>query len=327
MLLVVLAQSAPLAPLSRTDCTCPQVTEFLPERNRATKIAVCAMFHNEARDIFEWIMYHWLLGLDHFVLYDNESTDAPERVLAPFMAKGIVTLKKWPGKKGQRPTPQSRSLEDCKLVAQSMKINWLAAFDIDEFLVLKTVAEGLCVDPRCDGSFSFELRATLNALEKQRVAGIIANRFEFGTNGLKHRDANQLQTTTFTRRSLTPSIHGKPLSLVRKTMHFSGFHKIVVASNWSVTMCRPNMGCPFQFFHYKTRSLQECIDKSADSRLPAYNWRVKAGEQLCRDTKYTELLDVSIANSSLMACVTVNAVLQRHSSQDRSGADRSQSNF
>ena len=294
-------------------CTCPQVPDLLPQRQRATNITVCAIFRNEAGDLFEWITYHWLLGMSHFVLYDNDSTDAPERVLAPFLTMGIVTLKKWPGQKNQHPTPQSRSLEDCKLVAESLKIRWLTAFDIDEFLVLKTIAGDRCADPRHDGSWSSELHSILTKLEKRRIAGIVASRFDFGTNEVMQRITRQMQTATFTRRSSSPSSHGKPVSLVRKIKRFSGFHAIEVASKWSVLMCNDlsqETGCPFEFFHFKTRSLQECIDKSTDPRLPKSNWRAKVGEDLCKNNTYSELLDVSLAESSLVACVATNVALQ-----------------
>ena len=296
-----------------TDCTCPQVPDLLPHRKRATNITVCAIFRNEARDLFEWVLYHWLLGMDHFVLYDNDSTDAPERVLTPFMTLGIVTLKKWPGRKKQHPTPQSRSLMDCKRVAQSMNISWLTAFDIDEFLVLKSIHQDRCADPRHDSSWSSELHAILESLENRKVAGIVASRLEFGTNEVKHRTAHQIQTLTFTRRKSTPSIHGKPVSLVRKMTRFSGFHEIVVASNWSILTCnelREEAGCPFEFFHYKTRSLQECIAKSTDPRLPKSNWRSKEGKHLCKASTYSEILDTSLAQSSLVACVASNTALQ-----------------
>ena len=313
LLLLGVAHTVPTTVESATDCTCPQLDDLSPPLVRTTNITVCAIFRNEARDLFEWVFYHWLLGMDHFVLYDNDSTDAPERVLAPFVTKGIVTLKKWPGKKGHHPTPQSRSLADCKLVAQSLNISWLTAFDIDEFLVLKNIVGDKCADPRHDGSWSSELHAILASLEKRHVAGIVASRLEFGTNNVKRRKAHQMQTSTFTRRSSTLSRHGKPVSLVRKMKRYSGFHEIVVASDWSMLTCNKlgqETGCPFEFFHYKTRSLHECIAKSTDPRLPKSNWRTKEGRHLCTDNKYSELTDTSLAESSVVACVATNVALQ-----------------
>jgi hypothetical protein len=62
--------------------------DFLFEQLRAyrrpaeVKLAVCAMFHNERRYLAEWVLYHWVLGFQHFYLYDNESDDSPGDVLA-----------------------------------------------------------------------------------------------------------------------------------------------------------------------------------------------------------------------------------------------------
>ena len=42
------------------------------------------MFRNERRYLVEWVLHHYLLGVEHFYLYDNESEDKPEEVLRPY---------------------------------------------------------------------------------------------------------------------------------------------------------------------------------------------------------------------------------------------------
>ena len=39
------------------------------------KIAVCAIFKDEAPYLLEWLAFHKMIGIDLFVLYDNGSTD------------------------------------------------------------------------------------------------------------------------------------------------------------------------------------------------------------------------------------------------------------
>jgi hypothetical protein len=185
--------------------------------------------------------------MDHFVLYDNESTDAPERVLAPFTEKGIVTLIKWHGKKADHPTPQSRSISDCKRRANVRKIRWLSTFDIDVFLILRGVAADSCVDPRRKWSSSSALHASLKAKEDERVGTVIADRYKFGTNGLNSREVHQIQTTAFTRRKTNHSHIGKPLVLLKALTTFSGFHAVHLTPNWSVkTTCNNGTSCPFE---------------------------------------------------------------------------------
>jgi hypothetical protein len=38
-------------------------------------IAICAIFKNEGPHLLEWLAFHNMTGVDHFVLYDNGSTD------------------------------------------------------------------------------------------------------------------------------------------------------------------------------------------------------------------------------------------------------------
>lgn len=47
-------------------------------------LAVCVIIKNEARYLAEWIVYHQLVGVDHFYIYDNNSEDDLAGVLALF---------------------------------------------------------------------------------------------------------------------------------------------------------------------------------------------------------------------------------------------------
>ena len=46
----------------------------------------------------QWVAYHHLLGIEHFYIYDNNSTDSDtlRLRLRPFMAAGLVTYVNWP---------------------------------------------------------------------------------------------------------------------------------------------------------------------------------------------------------------------------------------
>lgn len=43
-----------------------------------------------------------LIGIEHFYLYNNNSTDNYEEVLKPYIDKGLVTLIDWPQEHSQR---------------------------------------------------------------------------------------------------------------------------------------------------------------------------------------------------------------------------------
>ena len=59
-------------------------------------LSVCAIYKNEARYLAEWIEFHLLAGVEHFFLYDNNSTDDHREVLAPYVRAGVVTVTDWP---------------------------------------------------------------------------------------------------------------------------------------------------------------------------------------------------------------------------------------
>jgi hypothetical protein len=90
--------------------------------------AICAIFREEAPFLDEWISFHASVGATHFYLYNNFSTDNFREVLAPWVARGAVTLIDWP-----RTTGQLSAYQDC--VRRSRRVyEWVAFIDIDEFL-------------------------------------------------------------------------------------------------------------------------------------------------------------------------------------------------
>jgi hypothetical protein len=91
-------------------------------------LAICAVFKNEAPFLLEWIAFHRIIGFDHFVLYDNASTDGGADLVHASWASELVTVIPWP----QRP---------CQLPAYRHFIynfaeffEWAAFIDLDEFL-------------------------------------------------------------------------------------------------------------------------------------------------------------------------------------------------
>ncbi|MCR5099531.1 MAG: glycosyltransferase family 92 protein [Lachnospiraceae bacterium] len=65
------------------------------------RLAVVAILKNEARYIREWIAYHHIVGVEHFYLYDNESTDDLSGTIKDFIDRGWVTYIEYPGNEVQ----------------------------------------------------------------------------------------------------------------------------------------------------------------------------------------------------------------------------------
>ncbi|MDP3399514.1 MAG: glycosyltransferase family 92 protein [Brevundimonas sp.] len=92
---------------------------------------VVSMFKDEAEYFEEWICHYIGLGVDHFVLYNNNSVDNSREVLFKYINRGIVTLIDWPMRGGQVEAFNHAAT----LFGRSTE--WVAFLDVDEFLIFK----------------------------------------------------------------------------------------------------------------------------------------------------------------------------------------------
>jgi hypothetical protein len=94
-------------------------------------LAICAIAKNEARYLLEWIAYHRMVGVEHFLIFDNDSDDGTSEMLDGLTAKGFVERVSWPTMQGNPPqyaayAEGARRLKD--------RAKWIAFIDLDEFL-------------------------------------------------------------------------------------------------------------------------------------------------------------------------------------------------
>lgn len=145
-------------------------------------LAAVALVHNEAPYIKEWLDYHFLAGVSHFLIYDNESTDNLQEVLKPYVDKKLVTVIPYPKK--------NRQLEAYNDAIRYFKFycRYMAFIDVDEFIFPQ------------DGKNIVEVvDEILNADE--HAAGIAVNLRTFGSNGLETADYETGVLERFTRRA------------------------------------------------------------------------------------------------------------------------------
>ncbi len=101
-------------------------------------LSICAIFHNEAPYLKEWIEYHKKVGVEHFWLYNNNSRDNYQQILKSFIKDGVVELIEWPSeeKEGNHFFYQVQSPAYTDALSKAKGISkWLAIIDIDEFIV------------------------------------------------------------------------------------------------------------------------------------------------------------------------------------------------
>lgn len=103
----------------------------LLERRRSFQfgLSVGCMMKNEAAYLEEWMTFHIAMGVDHFFLVDDHSTDNSFALLESWVADGKVTLIR----------PRKRVFDQWFAYRQILrrarfKTKWLAFLDVDEFL-------------------------------------------------------------------------------------------------------------------------------------------------------------------------------------------------
>ncbi len=139
------------------------------------KIAICAIFKDEATYFKEWIEFHIIAGVDHFYLYNNFSSDDYMSVLKPYIEKGLVTLVDWPVKQGQM-----SAYKDCIKKFRN-ETEWIGFIDLDEFVI-----------PNHDSSL-YDFLKKFN----KRPSVLFYWRY-MGSSGRIKRDFNGLVTEDFT---------------------------------------------------------------------------------------------------------------------------------
>ena len=72
-----------------------------PKYNKKYKISVCGIFKDEGPFLKEWIEFNKMVGVEHFYLYNNNSSDNFLNVLAPYIESGLVTYIDFPYNQAQ----------------------------------------------------------------------------------------------------------------------------------------------------------------------------------------------------------------------------------
>jgi hypothetical protein len=228
------------------------------------RLAICAMFQNEAPWLKEWISYHHkVLGVDHFYLYNNDSTDDFMKVLQPFVDNGCVELIDWSSNDPSHcasivnicapwDAAQVGAYTDCLKNKAMGKARWVALIDIDEFIV---PAKGV------DAFYKM-----LRSMEKKGKGSIRLFWRIFGTSNVKTLASEELLTEKLVWRSrddhpwnsLFKSIH-RPEAIATFNIH--GADKLKKPYR-RYTLPRNEA----TIHHYWTRTEQVCFEKRKMSK-------------------------------------------------------------
>jgi len=104
---------------------------------------MATIVNNEGRWIAEWMIYHRLVGFDHFYIYDDKSSDDTRDVVRAFEQIGWATLhddvEALRRAAGIEIPPHVRFQPQFVIVQHAARtyareVEWLGFFDVDEFL-------------------------------------------------------------------------------------------------------------------------------------------------------------------------------------------------
>lgn len=139
------------------------------------KVSICAIFKDEGQYLEEWIEFHLIVGIEHFYLYNNGSSDNYIQVLKPYIDNNIVTLIDYPGKQ-----MQMKAYEHAISNFRN-ETKWLGFIDLDEFVV-----------PLKNTNVYEVLREFNN-----KAPSVLIYWKVFGSSGLMERDDNKLVVEQF----------------------------------------------------------------------------------------------------------------------------------
>lgn len=234
-------------------------------------LTLVAIAKDETRHLREWLVYHALLGVEAFIIYDNESRIPIRETLAPFLRKGFLTIVELPGRNRQV------QAYDHALSTFGATTRWMGFIDLDEYIVPQATDD---------------LRHFLTDYEAH--AGLVVNWAMYGSGGHEKRP-HGLMIENYTTR--LPLEHGenhhiksivKPACTLRALSphHFAYRSGCCAVNADRLPVCTPyGPLCQdkLRINHYYFRSREEFEDKirrgRADTDAPEQRRSIATFEQ------------------------------------------------
>ncbi|MCR5785743.1 MAG: glycosyltransferase family 92 protein [Eubacterium sp.] len=141
------------------------------------RLSVVAIMRNEGEYVKEWIEYHKMMGVEHFYIYDNESTDNFTEVIKPYIDEGSLTYTFYPGDL-QQLNAYNDAIKNYRHVT-----DYMAFIDGDEFIVPGEKGKKIyeIMDEIIEGYKSSPYRKATN------IGGVGINWRMYGTSHLKEK--------------------------------------------------------------------------------------------------------------------------------------------
>lgn len=109
-----------------------RINDFFTEQK---KVIVLNTVKNEESYILEWVAYHRVMGVDGFLIMDNDSTDSTPDILSALTRAGIVCGVPWPTVHPYEKQQMSAFATAVRALQTINACEWLGFLDVDEFYV------------------------------------------------------------------------------------------------------------------------------------------------------------------------------------------------
>ena len=246
-------------------------------------MTMCTMVKNEAKYIREWVEFHSLVGVDHFIIFDNDSTDSLEEALKGTIAN--VSIVKWPPALWIPGNPYEEKCQGykagvnhdewafsyCQIAAFHECIyrerghsRWIAGVDVDEFYM-----------PRYDDKRLYTLQDVLKAYD--HLHGISFYSFVYGTNHLQTPiQPGELMIETHTLRGDDDSFMKEFVDPFKVETYPAVHGAKYYDSIWKFLFVRsiPRYYSLVRFNHYQYRSVLESRHKVFKNMNPVLFQRI-----------------------------------------------------
>lgn len=218
------------------------------------QLALSAMIQNEGEWLKEWIEYHRIVGVEHFYLFDNASSDDTLEILKPYIKQGLVELfhftKVGENQEEYLKIQQYLIRESVRMATN--KVKWLALIDADEYIV------------------PLQKKSIVKVLKNyEKYGGVYVNWLCFGTSHVQKIPAKTLMIDVLHQCALSPVPVGKSIVRPERVVncaspHYMEYRHPFFQVNTNHQTFKHNQ-CPLAtdqllIYHYYTRDVDHVLN-------------------------------------------------------------------
>ena len=225
-------------------------------------LSLTLIVKNEAFYIKEWIEFHRMIGVTHFYIYDNESSDDLYKKLSSYISQGIVTYTYWPtkGVYSTRLEAQLAAYND-SLYKYKYDTKYMGFIDVDEFIVpvnrknIIEVIDDIFYRYENCGGIGINWRVYGSSYNEKKIDGLVVENYKY--RAYDNYDLNK-HIKTICNPRVTIAFNIEPHSAIYREPFYcvSENGKRIESCFFKNSTCNK-----IRINHYYIKSREDCIEK------------------------------------------------------------------